>query len=324
MELDAQLRAFAAFCRRLSFSSAAEELMISQPAVSKHIAGLERNLGLQLIRREPRGGSLTPAGLFLSQHVLRAEAILSQASRGISEFREPEEGSLIIVASGVPGTYLLPEVMAHFQDTSPGIVIKLEMTTSAAAVDALRSHRAEIGCVGGFVDAPEIDAEPLIEDEIIVVGRRDLAAKTLSAEELQTMTWVSREEGSATRAAVAAAWRDLGISPQRQLDLPSWEAVKLVVASGHGVAACSRFAVEKDLRAGSLFELRLATWNVRRTISLIRIRDAPLTPSAQQFLSLLRERYQTPDLSTGLREARRALETQVSHARPARHRERSQ
>jgi LysR family transcriptional regulator, transcriptional activator of the cysJI operon len=189
-------------------------------------------------------------------------------------------------------------------------MVKLEMTTSAAAVDALRSHRAEIGCVGGFVDAPEIDAEPLLDDEIIVVGPRDLAVRTLSTEELQTMTWVSREEGSATRAAVAAAWRDLGISPYKQLDLPSWEAVKLVVASGHGVAACSRFAVEKDLRAGSLFELRLATWNVRRTISLIRIRDAPLTPSAQQFLSLLRERYQTPDLSTGLREARRVLEVQ--------------
>src|SRR5436190_7837167 len=111
MELDAQLRAFASFCRRRSFTGAAEELVISQPAVSKHIADLERRLGVQLVKREARGGSLTAAGLFLSQHVLRAEAILSQAERGISEFRDPGTGSLSVVASGVPGTYLLPEVV---------------------------------------------------------------------------------------------------------------------------------------------------------------------------------------------------------------------
>src|SRR6185503_18813097 len=105
MELEAQLRAFASFCRRLSFTGAAEELVISQPAVSKHIADLERRLGTQLIKREARGGSLTPAGTFLSHHVLRAEAILAQASRGISEFKEPGTGTISVVASGVPGTY---------------------------------------------------------------------------------------------------------------------------------------------------------------------------------------------------------------------------
>ena len=292
MELDAQLRAFASFCRRHSFTAAAEELVISQPAVSKHIGDLERRLGVQLIKREPRGGSLTPAGVFLSQHVLRAEALLSQADRGISEFKEPGTGVLSIVASGVPGTYLLPVVMAQFQEASPGIVTKLEMATSAAAVDALRSHQAEIGCVGGFVDAPEIEVEPLMEDEIIVVGPRQLAGRALSSDELQEMTWVNREEGSATRAAVEAAWRDLGISPTRRLDLPSWEAVKLVVASGYGIAACSRCAVEGDLLSGLLFELESVTWNVRRQLSIIRLRDAPLTPSAHRFLDLLRGRYQ--------------------------------
>src|SRR5687767_14571921 len=110
MELDAQLRAFAAFCRQHSFSGAAEELMISQPAVSKHIATLESRLGLQLVNRNHRGGGLTAGGVFLGQHVLRAEAILSQAARGILEFANPGTGVLSVVASGVPGTYLLPEV----------------------------------------------------------------------------------------------------------------------------------------------------------------------------------------------------------------------
>ena len=79
MELEARLRAFAAFARRRSFSAAARELRISQPAVSKHIADVEREAGVKLVERRPRGGELTPAGEFLANHVLRAQALLAQA-----------------------------------------------------------------------------------------------------------------------------------------------------------------------------------------------------------------------------------------------------
>jgi DNA-binding transcriptional LysR family regulator len=292
MHLEAQLRAFASFSRRLSFTGAAEELAISQPAVSKHIADLERKLGVQLVKREARRGSLTAAGVFLSQHVLRAEGILSQADRGISEFRGQGTGSLSVVASGVPGNYLLPQVVAQFHEAWPGIQISLEVGTSAAAVDALRSHRAEIGFVGGFADAPEIEVEPLVEDEIIVVGPPSLAGQSLSRQDIEVMTWIGREEGSATRSAIEAAWRDLGISPNRRLDMPSWEAVKRVTAAGYGIAACSRCAVEDEIKAGSLVELKLPAWAVRRTLSLVFLRDAPLTPSAIGLRDLLRLRYQ--------------------------------
>src|SRR4051812_14231772 len=130
MELEAQLRAFASFCRRRSFTGAADELLVSQPAVSKHIADLERRLGTQLIKRAARGGTLTAAGTFLEQHVLRAEAILAQATRGISDFKEPGTGAISLIASGVPGTYLLPVVIARFQEIWPGVVFDLEMGTS--------------------------------------------------------------------------------------------------------------------------------------------------------------------------------------------------
>ncbi|HKF18806.1 MAG TPA: LysR family transcriptional regulator, partial [Candidatus Dormibacteraeota bacterium] len=106
---EARLRAFAVFARRRSFSAAARELRISQPAVSKHIADVEREAGVKLVERRPRGGELTPAGEFLANHVLRAQALLAQAVRGVGEFRQRATGSLTIVASGVPATYLLPE-----------------------------------------------------------------------------------------------------------------------------------------------------------------------------------------------------------------------
>ena len=294
MELEARLRAFAAFARRRSFSAAARELSISQPAVSKHIAEVEREAGVKLVERRPRGGELTPAGEFLANHVLRAQALLAQAARGVAEFRQRATGSLTIVASGVPATYLLPEVVVAFQRVHPGVRVSIVSGASAQTMDALRSHRAELGVVGGFAAAPEIEAEPLVEEEIVVVGSPRLAGRRMSRRDVEAATWISPYEGSATRAAVEAAWADSGITPSRRLELPSWEAVKLAVARGHGVAGCSQFTVEGELRTGSLAIVRLRGWKVRRTISIVRHRDAMLTPSAREFVAMLHARWGRP------------------------------
>jgi DNA-binding transcriptional LysR family regulator len=289
MELGAKLRAFAGFVRRGSFSGAAEELRISQPAVSKHIADMERDLGVKLIERRSR--ALTAAGEFLASHVLRAEAILVQAAHGIGALREPGSGSLSIRSSGTPGTYLLPEVVARFQQAHPAVRVNFELATSAEVVKAVRSHRAEIGIAGGFVAAPEIEAEPLIEDEIVIVGAPSFKERRLSRDDLEQLIWISREVGSATRMIADEAMADLGIVPQRRLHLPSWEAIKLAARRGSGIAACSRLSVAEELEAGTLIVIPYVPWKVRRTFSIVRIRDAALTPAAHQFLLMLRERW---------------------------------
>jgi len=81
---------------------------------------------------------------------------------------------------------------------------------------------------------------------------------------------------------------DLGIVPRRRLDLPAWEAIKLAVRRGQGIAAFSRLAVIEELAAGTLVIVALLPWKVRRAFSIIRIRDAELTVPARQFLTMLR------------------------------------
>jgi DNA-binding transcriptional LysR family regulator len=287
MELTARLRAFAGFVRRSSFSGAAAELRISQPAVSKHIADLEQDLGVKLIERRSR--ALTAAGEFLASHVLRAEAILAQAAHGVAAFRGP--GFLSVMASGTPGTYLLPDVIAHFRQSHPGVRVAFGLGTSTEVVKAVRSHHAELGITGGFVAVPEIEAEPLIEDEIVIVGPPSFKGRRLSRDELESSIWISREEGSATRVIADAALAELGIVPRHRLDLPSWESIKMVVRRGYGIAAFSRIAVTEELEAGSLVIIPFVPWKVRRTFSIVRIRDAALTPPAQHFLLMLRERW---------------------------------
>jgi DNA-binding transcriptional LysR family regulator len=288
MKLEARLRAFAGFVRRRSFSGAAEELRISQPAVSKHIADLERELGTRLIER--RSGALTAAGDFLANHALRAEAILAQAAAGVEALREPGLGSLSISAAGISGTYLLPEVIAEFQLAHPGVRVSFQLGTSAEVVKAVRSHHAEIGVAGGFVAAPEIEAEPLIDDEIVIVGPRAFKGKRLSRDDLESLTWISREEGSATRVVADNALAELGIVPTRRLALPAWESIKLAVRRGYGIAALSRIAMVEELEAGTLVIIPFVPWKVRRAVSIIRIRDGALTPPAHQFVRMLRAR----------------------------------
>jgi DNA-binding transcriptional LysR family regulator len=286
MELGARLRAFLAFVRRGSFSGAAEALRISQPAVSKHIADMERSLDVKLIDRRSR--ALTPAGEFLAAHVLRADALLRQAAQGLASLREPMSGALTIVASGTPGTYVLPEIVAGFQARHPGVRVHFELATSAEVIKAVRAHRAEIGVTGGFLAAPEIEAEPLMEDEIVIVGPPALADRRLTRDDLEGLTWISREEGSATRVIADNALADLGIVPRRRLALPAWEAIKAAVRHGHGVAAFSRLAVVEELESGSLVAIPFMPWKVRRAFSIVRIRDATLSWPAQELIKTLR------------------------------------
>jgi LysR family transcriptional regulator, transcriptional activator of the cysJI operon len=291
MLLEARLRAFAAFVRRRSFSAAAAELRISQPAVSKHIADLERALGLRLVERARRDGALTNAGEFVADYVLRAEALLAQARLGAAEIRKSGSGSLTIIASWLTGTYLLPAIIAEFKHLHPGVRISLELGTAKQAIEWVRSHRAELGFIANAVSGPEIQAEPLLENEIVIVSRPALLSKRPSRQSLEASIWISREEGSATRSTSERALARLGIVPRRRLELPSYEAVLSALKSGYGIAAISRYVVADDLHAGSLTIVPVQGWDVRALISMLRVRDALLTPSADQFQTLVRQRF---------------------------------
>jgi DNA-binding transcriptional LysR family regulator len=291
MQLDARLRAFSAFARRRSFSAAATELRISQPAVSKHIADLEHALGVKLVERARRDGSLTSAGEFVANHVLRAEALLAQTARGVDEFRKSGSGSLVIVASWLTGTYLLPEIIAEFKYTHPDVRVSLELGTARQAVERLRSHRAELGFIAGGVAGPEIEAEPVLENEIAIVGAPTLRPKRISRDSLESLPWIFREEGSATRSATERAMARLGLAPRQRLELPSYEAVVWALKKGYGVSAISRYVVTDQLKSGALVVFPLRGWKVKNVVSALRVRDAALTPSADEFQSLVRSKF---------------------------------
>ena len=289
MQLNARLRAFSAVARRGSFSRAAEELYVSQPAVSKQISQLELEVGRKLIARTPHGAELTADGRLLADYVLRAEALLSSGRRALASAGDPGVGTLSLAASGTPGLYLLPRVLATFHELYPGVEIDYDMSESEHALELVRAHRAELGIVGTFVLPPELDGELLREDEIVLVGAPELAGRRWLRRDLQKLTWVTRERGSATRAASEAAALQHGLAVRQTLELVSWESIKLAVAGGAGVAAISRIAIDVELKAGTLAILDAPWWRASRQMAVVYARDVPLTPPAERFLELLLE-----------------------------------
>jgi LysR family transcriptional regulator, transcriptional activator of the cysJI operon len=289
MQLDARLRAFAAVARQGSFSLAAAELYISQPAISKHVASLEAELSARLVDRRRSGAVLTPTGRVLADYVLRAEALLANAARAVAAAQDPAAGTVNVVASGIPGDYLLPKLLPAFRERYPLTNVQLRVTTSGDALARVRAHEAELAVVGGLDGPPELDFESLIEDELVLVGPPSLGGRRLRPADLARTTWITREEGSSTRAAVESARWQLGIHGVETLELGSWEGVKTTVAAGGGVAAISRFAIEHELASGALVVLDVARWQVQRTISIVTARDVPLTAAASRFRDALRE-----------------------------------
>jgi DNA-binding transcriptional LysR family regulator len=288
MELEARLRAFAAFACRRSFSAAAAELRISQPAVSKHVAELERIVGMKLVERSRRGGALTSAGDFLANHVLRAESLLVQAALGVAQFRKSGSGSLSIVATWLTGKYLLSEIIADFRQSHPAIRVSLQLGTATQAMELLRSHQAELGFVAGAIAAPEIETEPLMEYEVVVVARPGLVPQRPTRESLESATWISREEGSATRTSSDTAMASLGIVPRNRLELPSYEGVVYALKRGYGISAISRYVVAAELHDKSLAVVPIRGWDLRQTVSLLRVREAVSTPAADRFQTFVR------------------------------------
>jgi len=286
MQLEARLRAFAALARRGSFSAAGEELVISQPAISKHVAELEAELGTKLVIRGPRRIRLTPAGEFVADHIERAEALVAQAARGARSLAGAETGRLAIATSGT-GMYLAIGAIAAFHAAHPRVELDVQIGTSEPIVELVRAHRAEMAIVGGFTAARDVDSEILLEDDIVVVAAPAVARSRPTLRDLERLTWISREEGSSTRAAFEAAWRDLAITPAGRISLPSWEAVKLAVAKGAGVSGISRYAVLTELAAGTLAIVKVPGWRVRRHFSLVHAREIPLSPPAERFRTIL-------------------------------------
>lgn len=285
------LQTFVRVARGMSFTRAAEELALSQSAVSRHIEALEKEFGMELFARSGRGATLTEAGTRLSEYAERLLRLSQEASRALGELRDLESGRLAVGASTTAGHYLLGRAVAVYQDRHPGIDLRLEVRDSQSIIRMVEQGVVDIGILPEFPVPMGVATEPCLPDELLLIAapHHPLAALAeVRCKDLSDVPLFLRESGSHTRQSVEA-WLKARQVLVHQRELGSTEGIKQAVATGSGVAFCSKYAVALELRQGLLVAMPGPDLPIRRQFVFAYPKGGRRPPAVLAFVSLLRK-----------------------------------
>src|SRR4051794_36279284 len=259
-----QLAAFCAVVERRSFSQAADQLGVTQPAVSLQIRSLEQRLGQRLLDRSGRRVEPTEAGLRLYRGAQRLIALEQQLLADLGEEAEGElKGRLEIGASTGPGGSVLPVVLGEFQQLHPLVHVALAVSDTHTVVEQVGRRELELGVVGAAGRHRGVTFEPFYRDEVVlaVPAGHIRAGKSMTLEELKTEPLVLMQEGAGIRQMIDDELRELGGLRLRDLnvslELGLQESARAAVLGGFGATFISRIAIEGDLAAGTLAIVRV-------------------------------------------------------------------
>ena len=291
-----QLAAFCAVVERRSFSQAAEQLGVTQPAVSLQVRALEKRLGTRLLDRSGRHVEPTESGRRLYRGAQRLLTLEAQVLDELAAGAEGElAGTLAIGASTGPAAIVVPQLLCEFQDLHAGVRIALEVHDTSAVVELVADRRLELGIVGAAPRHRGVRYEPFAYDEVVLVcppGHR-FAGREVDAHDLVSETLVVMQEGAGVRRVVEDELRRLGLRLRDldiRLQLGLQESVRSAVLAGYGVTFISRAAVEADLAAGTLSEARVEGIDAKREIALATAAGRARSRVADAFLEFARER----------------------------------
>lgn len=291
-----QLAAFCAVVERRSFSQAADQLGVTQPAVSLQIRSLEQRLGQQLLDRSGRRVEPTEAGLRLYRGAQRLLALEEQILQELGDEAEGElTGRLEIGGSTGPGGTVLPVVLGEFQRLHPQVHVALTVSDTHTVVEQVARRELELGVVGVAGRHRGITFEPFYRDEVVLAVPADhkRAGKTISLGELKAEPLVLMQEGAGVRQMIDDELRELGVRLRDlnvRLELGLQESARAAVLGGFGATFISRIAIEGDLAAGTLAIARVEGLEPAREIQLARATGRAETRAAQAFVAYARER----------------------------------
>jgi DNA-binding transcriptional LysR family regulator len=290
--LSQRIRVFHAVATKLSYSKAAQELGISQPAVSFHIRGLEEELGASLFERVGKQVFLTSAGRILAEDVARMLILEEETRIALTELAGLDRGVLVIGASATIGIYLLPEVLGRFREAHPAVKVNLRLGNNARTLERLRENEVDFGLVAGPIRDSDLLAEAYLEDELIPIvspSHRFAQGRPVQAAELRQETFLIRERGSGTQRLLEERLFQLGVEPSETMHLGSTEAIKQAVAANLGISVASRYAVRHEIEARRLVEANLPALRIGRQLMLAHHKDKRLSRAAIAFRHLLHE-----------------------------------
>ena len=283
-----RLKVFRTVARTLNFRKAAEELRITQPAVTQQVKALEQELGVALFDRAGGKIALTASGAVLEDYAGRLKVLVDEAAQAIAEVSGTHADELRVGASQTIGQYLLPNLLAGFRAQHPGVALTGISGNTDEILAALGEHRIDLALVEGPSLRSDIHADPFMEDHMVLIVPRDhdWADREITPATLAEAPQVTRELGSGSRRVVEAALEAVGLKPHElkiSMTLDSTEGLLSAVEAGLGVGFVSRWAVRNQLALGTLRVARVRGLRLARVFSVAYRLGPPPGGSAGAF-----------------------------------------
>jgi len=280
-----QLQVFEAVARHLSYTRAAEELHLTQPAVSMQIKQMESSVGLPMFEQIGKKIYLTQAGDAMLLHARTIMQHLEAAAEEMNDLRGEDSGRLrVAIASTV--NYFATQLLADFARENPAVEISLDVTNRELLLSRLESNVPDLVLMGKPPADMDLISESFMDNPLIVIAAPDhpLANhKQIPLSDFSEAHFVVREPGSGTRVAMERFFADEDFSYQKSMELMGNEAVKQGVEAGLGLAVVSAHTVAQELTLKRLVKLDVVGMPIMRRWYVAHRKGKRLSPTAQAF-----------------------------------------
>ncbi len=288
---DTRLRVFHSVAKHLSFTRAAEELYLTQPAVTFQIRQLEEHFNTRLFDRHHNRITMTEAGITVFNYAERILELYRETEKAINEMTGMTRGIVKLGASTTIGEYILPMILSSYHEKFPNVRIRMTVDNTRLVVRKLEDATIDVGMVEGPIRNKNIQISPCIEDELVLILpiNHPLAGQSeVLMNKLKDYPFVSREEGSGTRAVIAEHMTKVGINYDdldMVLELGTTESVKAAVEGNVGFSIVSSVSIRKELRLKSFTAHRIKGLSMKRRLNFVYQKQKFRSKAVEELLN---------------------------------------
>jgi DNA-binding transcriptional LysR family regulator len=284
-----QLQCFSAVAKNLSYTKAAEELHLTQPAVSMQIRQLEQQAGLALTEQFGKQVHLTEAG---SEVYRYARGILQQVKEmdDVLDKLKGFAGGRLKIAAISSANYFAPRLLGTFHQRFPDVSVSMDVTNQKAVLKQVIDNEVDMAIMGQPPGDSNVEAIPFMENPLIIVAppeHRLATRKRIAQDELEKEVFLTREPGSGTRGAMERFFREQKLKLTTGMGMGSLSSIKQGVQAGLGLGLLPRGAVRVELQLGHLVELKVKGLPIRRHWYVVLHKGKRLSLADEEFKSLL-------------------------------------
>jgi len=280
-----QFKVFEAVARQLSFSKAAVELHLSQPAVSMQVKGLEAIVGLPLTEQLGKKIFLTEAGREVLHASQRITAQLNDLQTNLAQLRGMDSGQLNIAVTSTANA-VATGILARFRGRHPQVSIHLAVSNRESVLSQLAANRIDLAIMGQVPEGLDLEATRFMDNPLVIIappGHRLVGKKNITVEDLAAESFLVREAGSGTRGAMERFFAAKGLEIRTSMEMSSNEAIKQAVQAGLGLGILSLQTLEMELALQRLAVLTVEGFPIMRHWYLVHRADKRLSPVVLAF-----------------------------------------